>query len=294
MMRSFLDIASVSRDHLLELLDLTHQFKQGKSLSLDGQVASLFYENSTRTRVSFELAASKLGLTHILIDIAHSSENKGETVKDTLQTLHAMGIATFVMRHKSEGLIHELNESIPSIQLVNAGDGKHAHPTQTLLDLYTMTQHVPDLSKAKVVVVGDIVHSRVANSLIAGLNKLNVGELVFCAPEQFLPKKVNLATVESDLKTALKDTDVVMGLRVQKERFSEAFEASLDDYIKDYQLSSESLKFAKPNAIVMHPGPMNRELEITSELADSQQSVIWQQVENGVYARMAVLASLSH
>lgn len=293
MMRSFLDIASLSHDDLISLLDLTHQFKQGKSLSMTGQVASLFYENSTRTRVSFELAAIKLGLTPILIDIEHSSEAKGETVKDTIQTLHAMGIDSFVMRHKSEGLIHDLNEKLEGVRFVNAGDGKHSHPTQTLLDLYTMQQQLSDFSQAKVVVVGDIVHSRVANSLVCGLVKLGVGELVFCAPDYFLPEKVNGAMIEPDLKIALKDADVVMGLRVQKERFSPTFDASLDEYICSYQLSSDTLSYAKPDAVVMHPGPMNREVEITSELADSQRSLIWQQVKNGVYARMAVLSSLT-
>lgn len=252
-------------------------------------LANLFYENSTRTRVSFELAADQIGLNVINIDLATSSEQKGETVLDTVKTLHSMGIKLFVMRHQQERLVHEMSRHIKTASFINAGDGMHAHPTQALIDLLTIQQCKGVFEPLRVVILGDIKHSRVANSLLSGLSIMGTRDIVLLTDTAFLPDKVKVGKVEQNISDALKGADVIVTLRVQKERINALGEKSVAQYKADYCLNEERLALAKSDAIVMHPGPMNRGIELSDAVADGPQSVILNQVSNGVPVRMAVL-----
>ncbi len=294
-MRSLLEITDFSKKDLLKMLARIDSYvvQPDSWPKLSNSVASLFYEDSTRTRVSFELAALNLGMKTIQVDVSRSSENKGEELTDTIKTLHAMGINAFIIRHKEPKLIHELHQQIKTASFINAGSGMFAHPTQALLDLYTIKQRLDNFSQAKIVIVGDIKHSRVANSLISGLKLLDAKKIVCVSPDYFKPLKPSWqVSWEDNLDFALTGADVVVALRVQKERFKSDLNVSLDDYQHKYRLSKEKLAMANPGVFVMHPGPVNRGVEITQELADSEKSVILQQVRNGVFARMAVLSML--
>lgn len=294
-MKHFLEISQLSRPQIEHLLERAFHFKQsGQYPSLPHHtVANLFYENSTRTRVSFELAAHNLGMRVVNLDLQSSSETKGEVIEDTLQTLAAMGIKHFVIRHKQDGLQQQLASQLGDlVHIVNAGDGAHAHPSQALLDIMTIIEHKTQVEQLKIVVLGNIKHSRVANSFQYMCSALGVKELVFICPELWQPAKVHFGRVTDNLRESLADADVVMCLRVQRERLQETDQLDLDSYRKHFALTKESLSYARPDAIVMHPGPMNRGVEIDSEVADGAQSVILQQVTNGVYARMAILEAL--
>jgi len=253
-------------------------------------VVNLFYEASTRTRTSFEIAAKRLGADAVSITAAGSSVSKGESLVDTLNTLAAMRPDAIVMRHAASGAPHFLARHL-HMPIVNAGDGTHEHPTQALLDARTILDCRGSLEKMRIAIIGDIAHSRVARSNIYLLSKFGA-DIVLCGPASLLPPEfASVApgvTLTHDIREAIRDTDVVMMLRVQLERQHEAaFPAS--EYFQFYGLTLEHLNVAKPDVIVMHPGPMNRGREIASEVADSQRSVILNQVENGVVVRMAVL-----
>lgn len=292
---SLIDIESLSEDAFFNLLDHADKIAKG-FLPVKHQnktIANLFYENSTRTLVSFELAAKRLGVCSMSLTMNNSSEAKGEVFLDTLQTLGAMSIDAFVIRHRQENLILDAKKALPQYGFINAGNGMHAHPSQALLDVFTIIQHVTDFPKLhnlKIVIVGDIKHSRVANSLIEALKKLGVMDIRICTPSYFQPKKkFEGVAMDTSLAMALEDVDIIYNLRVQKERFDANEQMDFDEYIDQYQLSSDKLQNIKPKAIIMHPGPMNRGIEISSEVADGLHSKILKQVENGVYMRMAIL-----
>lgn len=294
-MNHFLEISQLSRQQIETLLQRAIHFKQQRNVPSYKQhtVANLFYENSTRTRVSFELAAQHLSMPVINLDLQNSSESKGEAIEDTIKTLSAMGICYFVMRHKQEGLQQQLADNLgDSVHIINAGDGTHAHPSQAILDMMTIIEQKPQLDKLKIAVLGNIKHSRVANSFQCICDKLGVGELVLVGPELWQPEKVHFGRVTNNIREGLSDADVVICLRVQRERLSETEHLDLTSYREQFALTQNSLAFAKSDAMVMHPGPMNRGIEIDSDIADGAQSFILQQVTNGVFSRMAIFDAL--
>jgi len=254
------------------------------------RIALLFYEPSTRTRVSFEFAAKLLGTDTSVIGAAGSSIEKGESLVDTGKTLQALGADCIVVRHPSSGAPNVLARNL-HIPIINAGDGMHEHPSQGLLDAYTMLRHKKSLKGSKVTMIGDIQHSRVVRSNIHLLSKFGA-EIVLCGPVELLPETAtSLAPgvrITRHMEDALRKTDVIMMLRVQKERLA-GLKLAAGKYVAHYQLTAERLKLAKSDAIVMHPGPMLRGMEIQNEVADSPQSVIEEQVQNGVFVRMAIL-----
>ena len=253
-------------------------------------IVNLFYEASTRTRTSFEIAAKRLGADAVSITASGSSVSKGESLVDTLNTLAAMRPDAIVMRHSASGAPHFLARHL-AMPIINAGDGTHEHPTQALLDARTILDRRPSLEGLRVAIIGDIAHSRVARSNVYLLSKFGA-EIVLCGPASLLPRELaHIApgvTLTNDIREAIRDADVIMMLRVQLERQHEAAFPSAE-YFQFYGLRLEHLALAKPDVIVMHPGPINRGRELSSEVADSQRSVILNQVENGVAVRMAVL-----
>jgi aspartate carbamoyltransferase catalytic subunit len=259
-------------------------------------VCTLFFEPSTRTRSSFSLAAQRLGADLLNFDASTASTTKGEADVDTLKTLEAMGVHAFVVRHKRDGAVAELATAAnPGTVLLNAGDGRSNHPTQGLLDMLTLRQAKgDDFSKLKVMIVGDVKHSRVARSDLHALRALGCGEIRVCGPAALLPDDGMLGgcIVGDDFDAMLDGVDAAMMLRLQRERMAEGLVASLEDYHRDYGLTAERLRRAAPDAIVLHPGPMNRGVEITDEVADGPQSRVLRQVANGVAVRMAVLEAV--
>ena len=259
-------------------------------------VCTLFFEPSTRTRSSFQLAAQRLGADVLNFDASTSSTSKGETALDTLRNLEAMGVHGFVVRHREDGAVAALAQAAaPGTALVNAGDGRSAHPTQGLLDMLTLRQAKgSDFSNLRVLVVGDVRHSRVARSDLHALRTLGAGEIRVCGPASLLPDDATLdgCVVGDDLDAALDGVDAVMMLRLQRERMVDGLVASLEDYRRDYGLTEARLRLAAPGAVVLHPGPMNRGVEIDDAVADGPQSRVLRQVANGVAVRMAVLEAL--
>lgn len=267
-----------------------------KSALLTGRtIINLFFEPSTRTRTSFDLAAKRLGADVINFDIASSSTSKGETLLDTVHTLEAMQCDALVVRHKESGTPQFIAQHLQSgCSVLNAGDGHHAHPTQGLLDAFTIRRHRSDFSELRVVICGDIKHSRVARSDIHALQSLGIGELRLCAPSGLLPDVTEFPDCEmfEDFDQAIVDADIAIMLRLQKERMEAGLIPSEKDYFCRYGLDRRRLRLAKPDCKVMHPGPINRGVEIAPEIADGAQSLILEQVLNGVFVRMAVLAEL--
>jgi aspartate carbamoyltransferase catalytic subunit len=259
-------------------------------------VFNLFFEPSTRTRTTFEIAAKRLSADVINLAINISSATKGETVLDTVANLSAMQADMFVVRHAESGAPYLIARHVAEdIHVVNAGDGRHAHPTQGLLDMFTIRHYKHDFAKLKVAIVGDILHSRVARSQIHALTTLGVPELRAIGPKTLLPTHLEELgmRVYHDMAKGLKDVDVVMMLRLQNERMQGAFLPSSQEYFKFFGLTAEKLALAKPDAIVLHPGPMNRGVEIDSDVADGSQSVILRQVRFGIAVRMAVMSILA-
>ncbi len=301
-LRHLLGLDQLDRTQLEALLDDAEALRPvalgaGRREALRGRtMVNLFFEPSTRTRNSFQLAATRLGADVLNFDAAHSSTRKGETLLDTLRNLEAMGAGLFVVRHELSGAVAALAaDAAPTTSIINAGDGRNAHPTQGLLDMLTIRQHKGrDFSRLTVAIVGDVRHSRVARSDLHALRSLGAGDIRIAAPASLLPDADVLAgtTVCSDLDRALDGADVVMTLRLQRERMEEGLVASLESYQRDWGLTAQRLRRARPDAIVMHPGPMNRGVEIDDAVADGAQSVILQQVSNGVAVRMAVLLAL--
>ena len=296
-MKGLLGIEDLTRDEVQAILDRARHFQVGpgqrfrKFDLLKGRmVVNLFFENSTRTRTSFELAAKGLGADAVSITAQASSVAKGESLVDTLNTLGAMRPDAIIMRHSASGAPHFLQRHL-GIPIINAGDGTHEHPTQALLDARTILDRGKQLEGLRVAIIGDIAHSRVARSNVFLLSKYGA-DIVLCGPASLLPPELKQlapgVTLTTDMDDAIRNADVIMMLRVQLERQHEAaFPAS--EYFPFYGLRLEHLKLAKPDAIVMHPGPINRGREISSEVADSQRSAILNQVENGISVRMAVL-----
>ena len=259
-------------------------------------VCNIFFENSTRTRTTFEIAAKRLSADVINLNVSTSSQSKGETILDTIGNLTAMHADMFVIRHAQSGAAHFIAQHVePHIHVINAGDGRHAHPTQGLLDVFTIRRYKPDMHNLRVAVVGDILHSRVARSEIHALTTLGVPEVRVIAPKTLLPENVEKLGVHvyHDMREGLKDVDVVMMLRLQNERMNGSLLPSPQEYFKCYGLTEEKLAYARPDAIVMHPGPMNRGVEIDSAVADGSQSVILPQVTYGIAVRMAAMSILA-
>ena len=258
-------------------------------------IFNLFFEPSTRTRTTFDIAAKRLSADVVTLNIAASSQSKGETVLDTVANLTAMHADMFIVRHGQSGAAHFIARHVaPHIAVVNAGDGRHAHPTQGLLDVFTIRRYKGAFHNLRVAIVGDILHSRVARSQIHALTTLGVPEVRVIAPKTLLPTGVEQMGVHvyHDMKAGLKDVDVVIMLRLQNERMKGALLPSAQEYFKQFGLTQEKLALARPDAIVMHPGPMNRGVEIDSEVADGPQSVILPQVTYGIAVRMAVMSLL--
>lgn len=259
-------------------------------------VFNLFFENSTRTRTTFEIAAKRLSADVINLDIARSSTAKGETLLDTVANLSAMHADMFVVRHSESGAPYLIAQHCaPHVHVVNAGDGRHAHPTQGLLDMYTIRHFKKDFRNLTVAIVGDIVHSRVARSDIHALNILGVPEIRAVGPKTLVPGDLREMGVRvcHDMAEGIKDADVIIMLRLQNERMSGAMLPSAGEFFKNFGLTPEKLALAKPDAIVMHPGPINRGVEIDSVVADGTQSVILPQVTFGIAVRMAVMSILA-
>lgn len=259
-------------------------------------IFNLFFEPSTRTRTTFEIAAKRLSADIVNLNIAASSQSKGETMLDTVNNLSAMNADMFIVRHSQSGAAHLIARHVrPEIHVINAGDGRHAHPTQALLDMFTIRRYKRDFHNLRVAIVGDILHSRVARSQIHALTTLGVPEVRVISPKTLLPTKVERLGVHvyHDMEQGLKDVDVVLMLRLQNERMLGARLPSAEEYFKHYGLTQEKLALAKHDAIVMHPGPMNRGIEIDSAVADGKQSVILPQVTFGIAVRMAVMAILA-
>lgn len=257
-------------------------------------VVNLFFESSTRTRTSFELAARRLGAQVVNFDIASSSTSKGETLEDTLATLEAMDADAFVVRHRENGTPARLAAHARRAAVLNAGDGNHAHPTQGLLDLLTLRDHKGHVDGLDVVICGDIRHSRVARSDADGLRALGAASIRLCGPHGLLPVAADFpdCSIGEDFDAALDGVDAVIMLRIQKERIEHLPDLDEETYFKRYGLTAARLARARPDAIVMHPGPMNRGIEIASDVADGPQSAVLEQVANGIFVRMAVLAEL--
>ena len=263
-------------------------------------VFNLFFENSTRTRTTFEIAAKRLSADVLNLDVSRSSTAKGETLLDTIDNLCSMHADMFVVRHATSGAPFLIAEHLKrigrdDIHVVNAGDGRHAHPTQGLLDMYTIRHYKQDFANLRVAIVGDILHSRVARSDLHALRTLGCGEIRAIAPKTLLPGYLEQLGVQvfHDMNEGLKDCDVVIMLRLQNERMNGALLPSAGEYFKRYGLTPEKLALAKPDAIVMHPGPMNRGVEIDSSVADGPQAVILNQVTFGIAVRMAVMGILA-
>ncbi|HEY8553368.1 MAG TPA: aspartate carbamoyltransferase catalytic subunit [Burkholderiales bacterium] len=299
-LKHFLTIEGLSRRTILQILDTAKSFisvgqREIKKVPLlrGRTVVNLFFEASTRTRTTFEIAAKRLSADVINLNIATSSTNKGETLLDTVRNLEAMHTDLFVVRHNRSGAAHLIAAHVPPhVHIINAGDGSHAHPTQAMLDMFTIREHKGDFEPLKVAIVGDILHSRVARSQIHALRTLGVAEIRVVAPRTLLPTGVESLGVVPyyDMRAGLEGVDVVMMLRLQRERMTGALIPSPQEYFNLYGLTPDKLRYAKPDAIVLHPGPMNRGLEIDSAVADGPQSVILPQVTNGIAVRMAIMA----
>jgi aspartate carbamoyltransferase catalytic subunit len=293
--RSLLGTDQLSVAEIEAILKLARRMdpKRAPQLLRGKRVVLLFYEPSTRTRTSFEFAAKALGATTTLITATSSSIEKGESLIDTGWTVTSLGADAIVMRHPNSGAPYLLSRFIP-VPIVNAGDGLHQHPSQALLDALTITDHKKRLKGLRVVIVGDIFHSRVARSNAHLLSKCGA-EVVFCGPPDLAPDVAETlapgVVVCHDLDAALRGADVVMSLRIQKERLA-GRQISLEDYITQFQITPARMKLANPDAIVMHPGPIVRGLELANEVADGPQSCVHEQVANGVKTRMAILATV--
>ena len=301
-LRHLLTLEGLPQETLLQILDTAKQFvsvtnpdREVKKVPLlrGKSVFNLFFENSTRTRTTFEIAAKRLSADVINLDIQTSSTSKGESLLDTVDNLVAMQADIFVVRHKTTGAPIEIAKHLPShVHVINAGDGTNQHPTQGLLDLFTMRHFKQDFSKLKVAIIGDIIHSRVAKSNIYGLSTLGCKDIRVIGPESLLPSDLDLQGVRvfHNIAKGIEGADVVMTLRIQKERMEQGQVPEGDEYFREWGLTPERMALADKKAIVMHPGPMNRGTEIASEVADGPQSVILKQVTFGIAVRMAVMS----
>ncbi|MBT8515211.1 aspartate carbamoyltransferase catalytic subunit [Polynucleobacter paneuropaeus] len=301
-LRHLLTLEGMPKEQIIHILDIAQQFvsvtdpaREVKKVPLlrGKSVFNLFFENSTRTRTTFEIAANRLSADVINLDISTSSTAKGESLLDTIDNLVAMQADIFIVRHSVSKAPIEIAQHVPDhVHVVNAGDGSHQHPTQGLLDMYTMRHFKKDFKGLKVAIIGDIVHSRVAKSNIFALRTLGCEDIRVIGPESLLPKDLDMLGVKvfHSMEEGLKGVDVVMTLRIQKERMEAGQVPEGEAFFKQYGLTPARLALAKPDAIVMHPGPMNRGVEIDSAVADGPQSVILNQVTFGIAVRMAVMS----
>ncbi|MGQ2965423.1 aspartate carbamoyltransferase catalytic subunit [Methylophilus sp.] len=301
-LQHLLSIEGLPKRILTDILDAAENFvgvaeREIKKVPLlrGKTVCNLFFENSTRTRTTFEIAAKRLSADVLNLNVSTSSQSKGESILDTVNNLIAMHADMFVVRHQQSGAAHFIAQHVPPhISVINAGDGRHAHPTQGLLDVFTIRKYKPEMHNLRVAIVGDVLHSRVARSEIHALATLGVPEIRVIAPRTLLPAEVEKLGVQvyHNMDQGLKDVDVIMMLRLQNERMSGALLPSTQEFFQTFGLTPERLTLARPDAIVMHPGPMNRGVEIDSSVADGKQSVILPQVTYGIAVRMAVMAIL--
>jgi len=302
-LRHLLTIENLPREVLLHVLDTATSFisvteRDVKKIPLlrGKSIFNLFFEPSTRTRTTFEIAAKRLSADVINLNISTSSHSKGEALLDTVDNLAAMHADMLIVRHSESGAAHLVARHVnPSIHVINAGDGRHAHPTQALLDMFTIRHYKKGFENLSVAIVGDILHSRVARSQIHALRILGVPDIRLIAPNTLLPKKIDQlgARVFNDMSRGLKNVDVILMLRLQNERMNGSLLPSSQEFYKYYGLTTDKLAAAKRDAIVMHPGPLNRGVEIDSSVADGVQSVILSQVTFGIAVRMAVMSILA-
>ena len=296
MAKDFISINDLTKKEILDLINFSNNFidEEGnfrkEDLFPDKTVANVFCEPSTRTKMSFAVAAGNLGCNVLDFNIDSSSIQKGESIYETIDALNLMGVDLCVLRHP-ESVIRELSKQLPKMVFINAGEGSISHPTQALLDIKTIVDHKSNLDGLKIVIVGDLDHSRVTSSFVEAVSNFDIEELTFCGHPEMCNKYMDsdFGNYEPDMEKALKDADVVMTLRIQYERFEKDLDLDLETYKNAYQLSSEKLGFAKGDVIIMHPGPVNY-VEITEAVYDCENSVIREQIANGVAIRMAVLS----
>lgn len=301
-LKHFLTTEGIGRGPLVEILDLAESFmgvgerRIKKVPLLHGKtVVNLFFEPSTRTRTTFEIAAKRLSADVINMNAERMSTTKGESVLDTVKTLEAMHTDMFVVRDRASGTAHLIARHAPAgVSIINAGDGRHAHPTQAMLDMFTIRQRKGEFEPLSVAITGDILHSRVARSQIHALRQLGVSDIRVIGPATLLPTEIEKLGVKTyfNMDEGVEDVDVLIMLRLQMERMDGQLLPGPEEYFRYYGLTEKRLKRAKPDAIVMHPGPMNRGLEIASSVADGPQSVILAQVTNGIAIRMSIMAKL--
>ena len=296
MAKDLISINDLTKKEILDLINFSNNFidEEGnfrkEDLFPDKTVANVFCEPSTRTKMSFAVAAGNLGCNVLDFNIDSSSIQKGESIYETIDALNLMGVDLCALRHP-ESVIRELSKQLPKMVFINAGEGSISHPTQALLDIKTIVDHKSNLDGLKIVIVGDLDHSRVTSSFVEAIFNFDIEELTFCGHPEMCNKYMDsdFGNYEPDMEKALKDADVVMTLRIQYERFEKDLNLDLETYKNAYQLSSEKLGFAKGDAIIMHPGPVNY-IEITEAVYDCENSVIREQIANGVAVRMAVLS----
>ena len=299
-LRHFLSLDGLPREMLTEILDTADSFLEVGARAVKKvplmrgmTVCNVFFENSTRTRTTFELAAKRLSADVITLNVSTSSTSNGETLTDTLRTLEAMAADMFVVRHADSGAAHFIAEYVsPNVAIINGGDGRHSHPTQGMLDMLTIRRHKGDFTKLKVAIVGDILHSRVARSNMLALKTLGCPDIRVIAPKTLLPVGLEQygVNVYTDITEGLKDVDVIIMLRLQRERMQGGLLPSEGEFYRLYGLTEQRLALAHPEAIIMHPGPINRGVEIDSLVADCPRSMILNQVTYGIAIRMAVLS----
>ncbi len=300
MSKNLINFSDLTKKDIYNLIELANNFKSEDSLDYrnenlfpDKKIASIFCEPSTRTKLSFEIAAHNLGAKFIDFDLSNSSMNKGETLQDTLEAMEMMGVNLCILRH-TESVIHDLVKDFSNMQFVNAGEGSISHPTQTLIDLMTIHESKENFDKLNITIVGDLDHSRVVSSFIEAIEIVGYKSITFCGHPDLCKNFIDssIGNFESELETALQDADVVMALRIQNERLSEKLSIGAQDYIDRYQVNIDSLQVADPDMILLHPGPVNFGIELCKEASKLENCKIRNQIFNGVGMRMAVLTKL--
>ncbi len=300
MSKNLINFSDLTKKDIYDLIELANNFKSEDSLDYrnenlfpDKKIASIFCEPSTRTKLSFEIAAHNIGAKFIDFDLSNSSMNKGETLQDTLEAMEMMGVNLCILRH-TESVIHDLVKDFSNMQFVNAGEGSISHPTQTLIDLMTIHESKENFDKLNITIVGDLDHSRVVSSFIEAIEIVGYKSITFCGHPDLCKNFIDssIGNFESELETALQDADVVMALRIQNERLSEKLSIGAQDYIDRYQVNIDSLQVADPDMILLHPGPVNFGIELCKEASKLENCKIRNQIFNGVGMRMAVLTKL--
>ena len=300
MSKNLINFSDLTKKEIFDLIELAHNFKsegsqdyRNEDLFPDKKIVSLFCEPSTRTKLSFEIAAHNLGAKFIDFDLPNSSMNKGETLEDTLAALEMMGVDLCILRH-TESVIHDLVKHFSNMQFINAGEGTISHPTQTLIDLMTIHESKEIFENLNIAIVGDLDHSRVVNSFMEAIQMVGYKSITFCGHPDLCKNFIDssIGNFEPELERALQNADVVMALRIQNERLSEKLTISASDYVERYQINVDSLQVAHPEMILLHPGPVNFGIELSKEASDLENCKIRNQIFNGVGMRMAVLTKL--